>query len=101
MCIIFVANIIWRSGHAIRSSFLLDFSFLHHSYRRDASSQFSASQLCNMVVLAACLGHFLASKSYSFNVQKNGQGELARREGRLFLILNTAINQKVQKIMII
>ena len=34
MCIFLVANIIWRSGHAIRSSFLLDFSFLHHNCRR-------------------------------------------------------------------
>ena len=33
MSIILVANIIWRSGHAIRSSFLLDFSFLHHNSR--------------------------------------------------------------------
>ena len=34
MCIIRVANIIWRSGHAIRSSFPLDFSSLHYSCRR-------------------------------------------------------------------
>ena len=34
MCIILVANIIWYSGHAICSSFPLDFSFLHHSCRR-------------------------------------------------------------------
>ena len=38
MCIVFVANIIWRSGHVIRSSFLLDFSFLHHSCRRDVKA---------------------------------------------------------------
>ena len=29
-CIILVPNIIWRSGHAIRSSSLLGYSFLHH-----------------------------------------------------------------------
>ena len=34
MCITLVANIIWRSGHAIPSSFLLDFSFPHHRLRR-------------------------------------------------------------------
>ena len=34
MCILRVANIIWRSGHAIRSSFPLDFSSLHYSCRR-------------------------------------------------------------------
>ena len=34
MCIIIVHNIIWRPGHAIRSSSLLDFTFLHHSCRR-------------------------------------------------------------------
>ena len=32
-CVILVANIIWSSGHAIRS-FPLDFSFLRHSCRR-------------------------------------------------------------------
>ena len=34
VCIILLANIIWRSGHAICSSSLLDFSFLHHICRR-------------------------------------------------------------------
>ena len=33
----------------------------------------------------------------AFNAQKYSQGELGRRFGRLFLILNTAINQKIQK----
>ena len=33
ICPLFLANIIWRSGHAIRSSFLLDSSILHHDYR--------------------------------------------------------------------
>ena len=34
MCIIIVHNIIWYSGHVIRSSSLLDFTFLHHSCLR-------------------------------------------------------------------
>ena len=33
----------------------------------------------------------------TFKAQKNGQVELARREGRLFLILNTAVDQKNTK----
>ena len=49
MCNILVANIIWRSGHAIPPSSLLDFPFLHK-----VASQFSVfSQLRNMIVLAA------------------------------------------------
>ena len=55
MYIILVANIIWRSGHAIRySSFFLN--FLSPPYIvAGVSSQFSMSQLCNMIVLAARL----------------------------------------------
>ena len=34
MCINLVANITWGPGHAIRSSFPLDFSSLHHTRRR-------------------------------------------------------------------
>ena len=34
MSFILGAKIIWRSGHAVRSSFLLDIFFLCHSYRR-------------------------------------------------------------------
>ena len=34
MCINLVANITWGPGHAIRSSFPLDFSSLHHTCRR-------------------------------------------------------------------
>ena len=52
MSIILVAHIIWRSGHAIRSSFPLDFSSLS-TIVADVSSQFSMSLLCNMIVLAA------------------------------------------------
>ena len=45
MCIILVANTIWYSGLAIRSSFLLDSTIID-----DVSSQFSTSQLRNMIV---------------------------------------------------
>ena len=51
MCIILVANIIRRSGHAIHSSFLS--ARFHLSPPQ--SSQFSKSQPCNMIVLAARL----------------------------------------------
>ena len=51
MCITLVANIIWRSSHAIRSSFLLDFFF--STIVADLFSQFFTSQLGNMIVLAA------------------------------------------------
>ena len=48
-CIITVSNISWRSGHAIRSSSLLDFTFLHHRYL-DVSSQFSREDtLCTKI----------------------------------------------------
>ena len=59
MCITLVANIIWRSGHAIPSSFLLDFFF--PTIDCDVSSQFSTTQLCSMIVLAARLTHYLFS----------------------------------------
>ena len=51
MCITLVANIIWRSSHAIRSSFLLDFFF--STIVADLFSQFFTSQLGNIIVLAA------------------------------------------------
>ena len=52
-----------------------------------------------MIVLAARLmGTLFWPPNRTFNAKKkNGQGELARRLDRLFLILNTAINQKIQK----
>ena len=54
MYIILVANIIWPSGHALRSSFFLN--FLSPPYIvAGVSSQFSMLQLCNMIVLAARL----------------------------------------------
>ena len=91
--IILVANIIWLSDHVIRSSYLLDVSFLH------VSPRFFMSQRCDMIVLAARLmGTLFWPPNRTFNAKKkNGQGELARRLDRLFLILNTAINQKIQK----
>ena len=92
MCIILVANITWRSGHAIRSSFLLDFSAFS-TIVADVSSQFSTSQLIYMIVLATRIIY----GDPTVNAQKSGQGELARRLDRLFLILNTAINQKNSK----
>ena len=51
MCILRVANVIWRSGHAIRSSFPLDFSSLHYSCRRVFTVFYV--QLRNIIVLAA------------------------------------------------
>ena len=39
----------------------------------------------------------LLGRQIAFNAQKSGQGELASRLDRLFLILNTPINQKIQK----
>ena len=79
MYIILVANIIWRSGHAIRySSFFLN--FLSPPYIvAGVSSQFSMSQLCNMIVLAALNGDTFWPPNRTLNAQKNGQGELARR----------------------
>ena len=53
MFVILVADIVWLFGHAKRSSSLLDFSFLH--YCSHVSSQFSMSQRCDMIVLAARL----------------------------------------------
>ena len=66
MCITLVANIIWRFGHATRSSLLLvDFSFHHHNCR-----QFSKSQLCNMIVLGARLIETLLSRQIVLSMHK-------------------------------
>ena len=62
MCITLVANIIWRSSHAIRSSFLLDFFF--STIVADLFSQFCTSQLCNMIVFAA-KSYFQCTKKWS------------------------------------
>ena len=81
MCILRVANIIWRSGHAIRSSFPLDFSSLHYSCRRVFTvfyvTAMSYSRFGRALFGVTFWGHFLAAKSY--NAQKSGQGELAGR----------------------
>ena len=58
------ANIIWRSGHTIRSSFLLDFFFLHQSCRR----VFTA--LCNMIVLAARFTRTLFGRQIVLSLHK-------------------------------
>lgn len=50
-----------------------------------------------MIVLAALNEDSFWAPNRAFNAQKYSQGELGRRFGRLFLILNTAINQKMQK----
>ena len=78
MYIILVANIIWPSGHALRSSFFLN--FLSPPYIvAGVSSQFSMLQLCNMIVF----GPQIVLSMH----KKIGQGGLARRWGRLFLTL--------------
>ena len=96
MCIIVVANILRRSGHAIRSSHLLHFISLS-TIVADVPSHFPTSQRCNMIVLAALNGDPFWPPNVTFNEQKNGQGELVGRQGRLFLILYTTINHKMQK----
>ena len=53
LCINLVANIIWGTGHPICSSFLLDFSFLHH----DCQRVFTVFYVIAML-------HFLAAKLY-------------------------------------
>ena len=67
LCISLVANIIWGPGHPICSSFLLDFSFLHHDCRRVFTVFYVIAML-----------HFLAAKSY-FQCTKKYQGELTKR----------------------
>ena len=63
--IILVANIIWLSDHVIRSSYLLDASFLH------VSPQFFMSQRCDMIVLAARLmGTLFWPPNRTFNAKK-------------------------------
>ena len=54
MSTILVTNIIKRSDHAMRSSFLLYFSFLHHSCRR-VFSVFYVTAIWNIIGLAARL----------------------------------------------
>ena len=47
--------------------------------------------------LAALYEDTLWPPNGTFNAQKSRQGELARRQGWLYLILSTTINQKVRK----
>ena len=75
MCINLVANITWGPGHAIRSSFPLDFSSLHHTsplstILADVSSQFSTLPQCNMIVLAARLMGTLFSRQIALSMRK-------------------------------
>ena len=94
MFVILVADIIWLFGHAKRSSSLLDFSFLHYCSHNVATT---LPQRCDMIVLAARLMETLFGRQIVLLMhKKNGQGELARRWNRLFLIFNTAISQKMQ-----
>ena len=77
MCVILVANIIWRSGHAIRSSFPLNFSSL--IIVADVSSQFPTSQLCNTIVLAArfrgtLFGHQIVLSMHKKVIKENSPG---------------------------
>ena len=94
--LILVANIIWLSGHAIRSSYLRDFSFLLNSFRR-IFTVFYVTTIQHDRFGRALDGDTFWPPNRNFNAQKYGQGELSRRLHRLFIILNTAINQKMQK----
>ena len=88
MCINLVANITWGPGHAIRSSFPLDFSSLHHTsplstILADVSSQFSTLPQCNMIVLATRLMETLFGRQIALSMRKKmvkvKWSELARR----------------------
>ena len=84
MCINLVANITWGPGHAIRSSFPLDFSSLHHTsplstILADVSSQFSTLPQCNMIVLATRLMETLFGRQIALSMRKkNGQGQMVK-----------------------
>ena len=81
MCIILVANIIWRSGHVIPSSFLLDFSFLHHSYRRVFITVFYVTAMQHMIVLTArfmgtLIGRQIVVSMHKRMVKENSLGSI-------------------------
>ena len=79
MCIILIANIIWRSGHAKRSSFLLDFSFLHPSSRRVLTVSYVTTMRHDRFGCAFNRNTF-RPPNHTFNAQrKSCQGELAER----------------------
>ena len=68
MCIILVATIIWRSGHAIRASLPLDFSCLRHSCWRVVTLFYVTAMLHDRFG-RAWWGLFLGAKS-SFQCTK-------------------------------
>ena len=70
MCIVLVVNIIWRSGRAVRSPFLLDFSFLHHSCRRVFTFFYVTAVICNINVLAARLMETLFGRQMVIPMRK-------------------------------
>ena len=74
MCVILVANIIWRSGQAIRSSFLLVFSL--STIVADVSSQFSVTAMLHNRFGGAFDG-IIFGRQIVLSMHKNGQGELA------------------------
>ena len=80
MCIVIVANIIWCSSRAVRSPFLLDFSFLHHSCRRVFTVFYVTAVICSINVLAARLMETLFDRQMVPPMRKKTvQGELTRR----------------------
>ena len=77
MCIILVANIIWRSSHTIHSPFPLDFSSILYSCLRILTVFYVTA------VQYYHFGHTLYEDTFwllncTFNAQKSGQEELAR-----------------------
>ena len=78
MCIDPVVNIIWGPGHVIRSSIPLDFSSLHHTCRR-VFTVFNVTAMWHDRFGRALNGDTFWSPNRTFNAQKNGQRELARR----------------------
>ena len=79
MCIILVANIIWRSAsHYIRPLFYISPFSTIIAY---ASSQFSTSQLYNMILAARLVATLFGRQIVLPMDQKIGQGELAKRYG--------------------
>ena len=78
MCITHEANIIWRSGHAIRSSFLQDFSFLHHSCR-PVFTVLYVTAMQNDRFGRALYEDTFWQPNRTLSAQKNSQGEHTTR----------------------
>ena len=79
MRIVLVANIIWCSGRAVRSPFLLDFSFLHHSCRRVFTVFYVTARTCNINVLAVrsmetLFGRQMVIPMYKKMIKENSLG---------------------------